>query len=211
MSGFLNLRRWRKLTARLRADGCGSQIVEFALSLPLLVLFVVGIFDFSSALSLKQKLTNAAREAARVAAADPANDLSGTALPMPVSVRDALQVADGYLVSEKINDCQLTSVFPTPVGLTWTFSAPGNSGNGCPTVGITFVVNRGYYFRATGGAPSSSCSSAQLPTGQTAIIGTCVTIQYPYQWQFTGASGLFGGTFLGPSVITTTAVAFNEN
>jgi len=37
--------------------------VEFALSLPLLVFFVIGIFDFSSAISLKQKLTNAAREA----------------------------------------------------------------------------------------------------------------------------------------------------
>ena len=40
------------------------------------MLFVVGIFDFSNAVSLKQKLTNAAREAARVAAADPANDLA---------------------------------------------------------------------------------------------------------------------------------------
>ncbi|MFZ0759119.1 MAG: TadE family protein, partial [Candidatus Sulfotelmatobacter sp.] len=63
---------WRGTT-----DDRAAQIVEFALSLPLLVVFVVGIFDFSGALTLKQKLTNAAREGARVAAADPANDLGG--------------------------------------------------------------------------------------------------------------------------------------
>ena len=47
--------------------------------------------------------------------------------------------------------------------------------------------------------------------GQTAIVGTCVSIQYAYKWQFGGVSGLFGGHFIGPSVITTTAVAVNEN
>ena len=67
-----------------------AQIAEFALSLPLLVVFVVGIFDFSGALSLKAKLTNAAREAARAAAADPANDLGArSAFGCPASVSDA--------------------------------------------------------------------------------------------------------------------------
>src|SRR6202034_4739330 len=90
---------------RVRRDDRASQIVEFAISLPLLVLFVVGIFDFSGAISLKQKLTNAAREAARVAAADPANDL-GNASGVPVSVLDAFFVVDNYLISEKLNDCR---------------------------------------------------------------------------------------------------------
>ena len=52
-----------------------AQLVEFAVALPLLVVFVVGIFDFSNAFTIKQKLTNVARDAARAAAADPANDL----------------------------------------------------------------------------------------------------------------------------------------
>jgi hypothetical protein len=81
---------WRVI-GKWAGDDRASQIVEFAVSLPLLVLFVVGIFDFSSAITLKQKLTNAAREGARVAAADPANDLGG-AVPFPASVGDALQV-----------------------------------------------------------------------------------------------------------------------
>lgn len=191
------------------ADQRASQIVEFALSLPLLVLFVVGIFDFSGAISLKQKLTNAAREAARVAAADPANDLSGTSAAMPVSVNDAVQVVDNYLLSEKINDCLLTGAPPTPSGLTWVFNAQNN---GCPAPGITLTINRGFFFPQTAsGQIATNCVSVQPPSGQTATIGTCVILQYPYQWQFTGVSGLFGGHFFGPSALTATAVAFNEN
>ena len=106
-------RRW--------TNDCGSQIVELALSLPLLVFFVVGIFDFSGALTLKQKLTNAAREGARVSAADPASDMYAT---VPVSVSDAVQVVDNYLYSEKINDCGLGPIpaAPTQTNLTWTYT-----------------------------------------------------------------------------------------
>src|SRR5258708_12689021 len=113
------MRRW----ADWRSDRA-SQIVEFAVSLPLLVFFVVGIFDFSSALSLKQKLTNAAREGARVAAAGPFSDLgSPPATGVPASVSDAFQVVDNYLLSEKINDCGLAgSTVPTQTAgpLKWT-------------------------------------------------------------------------------------------
>ena len=210
MSERFQSSRWRIAFLRLGADHQASQIVEFALSLPLLMLFVIGIFDFSSAVSLKQKLTNAAREAARVAAADPANDLSGSSLPMPVSVRDTLQVVDNYLVSERINDCKLIGATPTQGGdLTWSFNSQNN---GCGSPGVTLTINRGYFFPQTSTSqPSSTCISSQPSASQTATIGTCVLLQYPYKWQFTGASGLFGGKFLGPSVITGSAVAFNEN
>src|SRR5580704_6395516 len=122
MSNCLHCLLWRtRAFRRLWADDRASQIVEFALSLPLLVLFVVGIFDFSGAISLKQKLTNAAREAARVAAADPTNDLANGAGVPPVSVIDAFYVVDNYLISEKLNDCGLSTALPTQTGgtLTW--------------------------------------------------------------------------------------------
>ncbi len=51
---------------RSLSEDHGSQIVEFAVSLPLLVVLVVGIFDFGSAFTLKQKLAYAALEGARV-------------------------------------------------------------------------------------------------------------------------------------------------
>jgi hypothetical protein len=200
MSNYLHRLVWRTRTfRRLWADERASQIVEFALSLPLLVLFVVGIFDFSGAISLKQKLTNAAREAARVAAADPANDLgNGSGPPPPVSVIDAFYVVDNYLISEKLNDCGLSAVEPAhTTGLTWVSTATGCPGGPSGTLRLT--INRG-------------CVTQQAINGNTVnLVGTCVTLLYPYKWQYTSVAGVLGMTFIGPTGITTSATAFNEN
>jgi Flp pilus assembly protein TadG len=177
-----------------RTDDSASQIVEFALSLPVLVLFVVGIFDFSGAISLKQKLTNAAREGARVAASDPQNDLAAS---VPASVWDAFWVVDNYLISEKINDCGLAGQTPAVSGTTLTWIAAA-SGSGCPGGGINLTINRGCVTTIGTGANTVR------------LIGTCVTLTYAYKWQFGNVAGLFGGTFTGPSNLTTTATAYNE-
>jgi Flp pilus assembly protein TadG len=170
-----------------------AEIVELATSLPVLVLFVVGIFDFTNAITLKQKLTNAAREGARVAAADPASDLANptTSSGFPASVTDAVYVVDRYLIAEKVNDCGLNSQPLVPAGLTWTATA---TGTGCTGAGLVLTINRGCTSAATAGD----------------IVNTCVTIQYPYTWQFSGASGLFGSIGL-PTTITTAVTAYNEN
>jgi Flp pilus assembly protein TadG len=170
-----------------------AEIVELATSLPVLVLFVVGIFDFTNAITLKQKLTNAAREGARVASADPASDLADptTSSGFPASVTDAVYVVDRYLVAEKVNDCGLNSQPLVPSGLTWTATA---TGTGCTGAGLVLTINRGCTSAATAGD----------------IVNTCVTIQYPYTWQFSGASGLFGSIGL-PTTITTAVTAYNEN
>jgi len=184
---------------RLWAEDRASQIVEFALSLPLLVLFVVGIFDFSGAISLKQKLTNAAREAARVAAADPANDLGNPSDAQPASVIDAFYVVDNYLKSEKLNDCGLITDLPVQTGgtLTWVSTATGCPGGPGGTLRLT--INRG-------------CVTSQTINGNPVnLVGTCVTILYPYKWQYSSVAGLLGVTFIGPTGITTAAAAFNEN
>jgi hypothetical protein len=180
-----------------RGDERASQIAEFAVSLPLLVLFVIGILDFSNAITLKQKLTNAAREGARVAAADPANDLGNTT-PPPVSVIDAFWVVDNYLISEKINECGLKTAMPTSGGnLIWTSTVtcpPGGASNS-----LVLTINRGYVTPQTSGQNTTYVGSTQ------------VTIRYPYAWQFGGVSGLFGRGFTLPTGITTAAAAFNEN
>ena len=49
----------------------GSALVEFAITLPLLVVFIVGIFDFSGAFNQKQKIEQAAQEGAIIAGAQP--------------------------------------------------------------------------------------------------------------------------------------------
>ncbi|HYM79713.1 MAG TPA: TadE family protein [Candidatus Dormibacteraeota bacterium] len=208
------MKRWLELAARrwlqwLNRES-GAQIVEFAVALPLLVLFVVGIFDFSNAFTLKQRLTNIARDAARASAADPSNDLQGAITGTnPVSVMDVYYIVDNYLLGSKLNDCGLsTSTSAAVSGLTWTFTA---SGNGCPTPGLTIIVNRGYYYPANGGAvPGTTCQS-QNSAGQPAVISTCVSIQYAYPWRFGRAASLLGSTTLLPAQISAVAVSFNEN
>ncbi|HVN17567.1 MAG TPA: TadE family protein [Dongiaceae bacterium] len=197
----------RKLAMR---EDSGAQIVEFAVALPLLVVFVVGIFDFSNAFTLKQRLTNIARSAARVAAADPSNDLTGgTAGANPISVADVYYLVDNSLIADHLNDCGLASSGTlTSSGLTWTFTA---TGNGCPSPGLKIIVNRGYFYPVNGGAtPSTDCVSPGVG-GQTQLISTCVSIQYAYAWRFGQAASLLGRSMTLPPQITATAVALNEN
>jgi TadE-like protein len=183
---------------RIWNDEHASQIVEFALSVPFLVLLVVGIFDFSNALTLKQRLTNAAREAARVAAADPASDLVNPSTAVPVSIGDAFQVVDDYLISEQINDCGLSTASATNSGpnpLTWTYTSTGT----CPGSGITLIINRG-------------CTSIMnTSAGTVNIIGTCIEIDYPYKWEYNSVASSLGYTASGQSTIVVKAGAFNEN
>ena len=183
-----------------------AQIVEFAVSLPLLILFVVGIFDFSNAFTLKQKLTNIARDTARTAASEPTSDLRNA---MPLSVSDAFYLIDNYLKANNINDCgvkvsngTLTSV------LTWTFSVTATTSSPC---GITIIVNRGYYFPVPvlNVPPGADCAP-HPNAGPVQMVGTCVSVQYTYPWRFGQVASLLGGNALLPSMVTAQAVNENE-
>ena len=63
----------RPLLRRIREDR-GAAIIEVALTLPLLLLVSVGIFEFGRAYQTWQVLTNAAREGARLAVLPDSND-----------------------------------------------------------------------------------------------------------------------------------------
>jgi Flp pilus assembly protein TadG len=191
---------WR---GRLMADA-GSQIFEFAVSLPLLVVFIVGIFDFGSAFTLKLKLNNAASEAARIGANQPPTDLStsgscGVAPPSVCALRDAV---DSVLVANKVNDCGLASVLGAAAGtLAWTFTA----NTGCPGT-LTLTVERGFTYTATLATP--------FPTAPAYTIeATRVTLKYPYKWQFNTVIGLLvsGASYPVNSVFTCVSVAPNLN
>jgi Flp pilus assembly protein TadG len=154
----------------------GTQLVELAVTLPLLVVMVVGIFDFGGAYNLKQKLSMTAREGARFAASSATGDLANPGTPDSVlAIRD---LVDRDLVAAKVNDCGLgTRPGVTAANtLKWTFTTTG--GSGCPGV-LTLTVERSYDFLATvtGG-------------GTIHVISTRVTISYPYSWQFGNVIGL---------------------
>src|ERR1700722_10007939 len=65
---------YRRATEFLRKAE-GSAILEFAITIPLLVVFVVGIYDFSGAFNQKQKIEQAAQEGAIVAGSQPMTDI----------------------------------------------------------------------------------------------------------------------------------------
>jgi Flp pilus assembly protein TadG len=140
-----------------------AAIIEFAVALPLLVVLVVGIFDFGGAFNLKQKLNNASREAARFGASQPTNDL---ALPQPPSVNAVRYLVDAYLQTAGINDCGLSTATWTGGGLTWQFSGTG------PTCSMTLTVNRGFQVQETVGGATVT------------MFCTSVNIVHPYQWHF---------------------------
>ena len=69
---------------RSRDGEAGVQLVELAILLPLLMVLVVGVFDFGAAFNLKQQLTNAARSAAGFGSIQPTNDLANGGVPNSV-------------------------------------------------------------------------------------------------------------------------------
>jgi Flp pilus assembly protein TadG len=142
----------------------GSQIAEFAISLPLLAVVVIGITDFGSAFDLKYKLSNAVREGARFASTQSASDLTNA---VPASVTAVRDLIDSYLIGDHVNDCGLATASPVQAGLlVWSYTANTR----CPGGGtLTLIVNRGKTFQTTGGVT---------------VETTRVSISYPFQWRF---------------------------
>jgi Flp pilus assembly protein TadG len=160
LAGLVNL---------LNAAGASS-LAEFAISLPLLIVLVVGIFDFGGAFNQKQQLSNATRESARYGASLPTNDLCAGCTPVP-SVDAIRSLMDNYLVAARLNDCGLSGAagLSMPSRLTWIYTA---SGNGCPG-SLTLTVVRGF--------PDCDLTETYSGVGTVYIPCTQVTISYPYQ------------------------------
>lgn len=167
--------RLRWLSARWAglAGDEAAEILEFAISLPILLVVAVGVFDFGTAFTVKQKLGNVALQAARVASNQPATDLSlAAACGAPASICSVRDVVESNLVASRLNDCGLGTVNGAGSGsLSWTFTA--NTGCGGT---LTLIIERGYVYAATLPAPPFQANYT--------IEATRVTLSYPYQWQF---------------------------
>jgi TadE-like protein len=172
----------------------GAAIVEFAVALPLLIVLVVGIFDFGGAFNVKQELGNAMREAARFGAAQPTNDLRNGGTPPSV---DAIRkLVDSYLVAARINDCGLGGVGLPGAGPPWVYTA---AGNGCAGT-LTLTIDRGAALPDTIGGTSIN------------LLATKVSILYPYQWHFNNALHLISpGSTFALSTIPADATAVNQD
>jgi Flp pilus assembly protein TadG len=94
----------------------GSELIEFALVLPLLVLLVFGIVDFSLAIYDKAVVTNASREGARAGiAATPRPTFSDIQLAVTNYCKDRLVSFDGATTCTVVEPNPFPSVSGDPL------------------------------------------------------------------------------------------------
>src|SRR5208337_1722174 len=121
----------------------GSALLEFAITLPLLVVFVVGIYDFSGAFNQKQKIEQAAQEGAIIAGAQPMTDIQ-TTIANPDSLQPVVTAIIGSLAGSGVlpNATCGPYVVTEPVPLSWTYTVSGCNST-YPTDNLVITVNRG--------------------------------------------------------------------
>lgn len=190
--------------AFLLRDTQGSALLEFAITLPLLVVFVVGIYDFSGAFNQKQKIEQAAQEGAIIAGAQPMSDIqsssSGPAslLPVVTAVLNSL-TGSGVVASGTCGLPVVSGPGTGTAGLMWTYTI-----NGCSTSPdqLIITINRGWV-----------CGSgATCPTGPPIAVGTIVTVQYPYHWRFNSVIQLLipGANYAATTQVIESATVHNQ-
>lgn len=199
LAGIFRLRLFPRWLARLGGNE-GAEILEFAISLPLLLVVAVGVFDFGSAFTVKQKVGNVALGAARVASNQPTSDLLLTGgCGTPASICSVRDVVEANLVASKLNDCGLGTANGAASGpLAWTFTA--NTGCGGT---LTLIIERGYVYTATLPNPPFQANYT--------IEGTRVTLNYPYRWQFNRVAPLIAPGANYPATTQISSVAIMQN
>jgi Flp pilus assembly protein TadG len=184
--------------AVLLKDEQGAALLEFAISLPLLMVFVVGIYDFSGAFNQKQKIEQAAQQAAIIAGSQPTSDIASSEGNPPslqavsTAVFNSL-TASGVLA---VGACMPPGTAAGPAGFTWTYQITGCNG-GFPGDNLVITINRG------------SVSTVSTP----AVVGTVVTVQYPYHWRFNSVIQLlFPGstTYAATTLVKESATVHNQ-
>lgn len=134
----------------------GSQIVEFAMVLPLFMVFAIAAFDFGHVFALRDKLDNSAREGARVASAQPLlGEVSGSA-PSTNTTATAQSVFDYLLQAKVVQGCALNGGASSGY-FAWTFNA-----NGCPD-NLSITVERNYQVVVNGNNVSMSRVTVSYP------------------------------------------------
>jgi Flp pilus assembly protein TadG len=149
----------------------GSQLVEFAFVLPVLLVLAVGIADLAGAFVLRDKLTNAAREGARIAIGQGMEDRTQA---FPLTIQGVRAAVVAYLAAAV--DPSIAPAGSCAAGsLSWTC---GLSNGGQITIEREFPVQVAGVW----------------------TLCTQVTVSYPYSWTFGRAIRLLGSSDLADTV-----------
>jgi Flp pilus assembly protein TadG len=214
MAGFADLFDHRFAGERFAnkrfADEQGSALLEFAITLPLLVVFVVGIYDFSGAFNQKQKIEQAAQESAILAGAQPTSDIQSSSAN-PASLQAVVTAAVNSLAASGVlpnAPCSLPYPAPTQSGLTWTYTISGCNSAYTASNDLVITINRGCVCAA-----GPACTAVPpCASGPPVSVGTSVTVTYPYHWRFNSAIQLLfpGATYAAITQLTESSTVHNQ-
>src|SRR5437660_5349467 len=164
---MLRFRILHRGTVSLMKDVQAAALLEFAIVLPLLIVFVVGIFDFSGAFNQKQKIEQAAQEGAIIAGAQSMSDIASGNLdpdslhPVVTAVFNSL--ADGGVLTKGTCVPPGTALHVgSSSNLKWKYTI-----SPCPD-DLVVVIDRGWV------------ATSATSTSTTAAVATIVTVTYHY-------------------------------
>jgi len=151
---------------RLAAETRGAEIAEAAAVLPLMFMFLLGIFWFGQAFSIYGAITRAAQEGARAGTAPYCTTCTSTNVP----ATNAYNAVSAALVVAKLdpNQAQYPSTIPT-------FNSCNGGSTSCSSASGKVCVQ----------SPVQLSDTASNATG---VCGISVSFQYPFQFWLPFAS-----------------------
>jgi Flp pilus assembly protein TadG len=179
-AGFRALRR-------ILGEARGSELLELALVLPLLLMVVIGVTDFGTAFLARQRVNSAAMEGARVAASQTMGGLYGNAVPQ--SILDARTAVTSALTGAGMSACGLDTASVTePSVNTLAYQFTGSAVAGCPNgSSAVLLFTRGSTWTTTGAIVVQ-------------VEGTQVQLTYPVTWKLNQI--VPGGALPLPATVT---------
>lgn len=173
---------------KLMVDCHGSELLELAFGLPILLVMAVAISQVGGAFNLQHILSNAAREGARVAANEFSDYGTLSNCATGTCVSPVVETVSNYLLNAGVYpQCTFNTTGTSAGTFAWTFTATGSS-SGCSYASLT--VER----------------AVQVANGASTIKSTRVTLIYPDRYTMSGMASLIGGTFKLPLTLSGDAV-----
>ena len=155
--GLLGCRPARPGSSRPHLRGReGSQILEFAMVLPLFLVFALAAFDFGQVFALRDKLDNSAREGARLASEQTLFTEVSNGPPSANTTAVAQSVFDYLLQAQVVRGCSLNGG-KNSGAFAWTFSAKKCADD------LTITVERNVLVAMNGGEVSMSRITVSYP------------------------------------------------
>jgi Flp pilus assembly protein TadG len=177
----------------------GTELYEFAMALPLLLVLIVGIIDFAQAYNTKHVTANAAREAARLISSTPLSNsdcsnawtINSPGSGTPCAVEATATTVANYLKAAGLSQgaCLTTATATFAPVLTWTYTCNN----------VTMVIYKVFQ------APNPNDTNQP-------ILSTKVTLSYPHSFMFGRIIGLLLPGATGPTgqyIFTSDAVMQN--